>query len=94
MRANESELSYNQTWAFLQFKVYDMSFGQMRRIIADIQNMSCSNLPFIDVNTEKCYFKEGTGSRHKGLALLQVELSAEQYRRLQETNPDDEIKNI
>lgn len=93
MYPSDGELSFNKTWAWLQFRVYDMDFFTMFSIITNIKNDNHSPLPFNDINQQKCYFKENRYTPGRiGLMMLQIEINEEQYKQLKNANPSYELK--
>lgn len=95
MRPSDAELSFNPSWMFLQFKVYEMSFDTMRMIISDLQNGNHSGqIPFINIEDHHCYFKVNRHSnRVNGCVLLQIEITKAQYNELKQVCPENEDKS-
>jgi hypothetical protein len=88
MRINDAEITFNETWLFIQFKVYEMSFFNMKCLVSDLLNGNkCDNIPFdtTKLDENKMYFKTNQHSnRVKGCILLQIEINKEQYKSLQD----------
>jgi hypothetical protein len=87
MRPNDAKLSYNNEWAFLQFDVADMNFHDMTMLMDDIFHDNKSPLPFNYTDTTNVFFK-----KKRGGTVLEIKLDEEQYGKLREFSPKNELK--
>jgi hypothetical protein len=87
MRINgNTEITFNETWLFIQFKVYDMNFETMKMIVSDLLNSNkVDSIPFdtTELKESDMYFTKNQNSdRVKGCVLLQIEINKNQYLSL------------
>ena len=94
MTLDRAELSYNKTYCFLQFKVYEMTFGTMLNLVrSGLDNGNKSPLPFQVNDDEKIMFTIDTHSdTTRQCVLLKIEIIEEEYKELKEYCPDKEMK--
>lgn len=94
MKLRDAEITYNQTWLFLQFKYYNWTFYDLECLVkSGLEDGNDNPLPFNVYDHKKIHIKEDDYSnRTKGCVLMQIEINEEQYKLLNESMPQHHQK--
>ena len=94
MKLTEAEITFNQTWVFLQFRYYNWTFHDIECLVkSGLGDGNDNPLPFNVYDHTKIHIKEDTYSnRTRGCVLMQIEINEEQYSLMKENMPDLEQK--
>ena len=89
--ALDAELSYNESWIFLQFKCYEMHFEDMKMCIDGILSDNRNPIPCdLDetYDTNFWWKTNDSSNRVKGCVLLQIQITKAQYEEMRIFRPE------